>query len=69
MAFLFFPGKHGKKDGSGFAEDNSMKGGEVSGSQMGSVGGRRSKVSLREALEAARVSKEKAVVEDGRLLS
>jgi len=57
MAFPLFPGKHGSKDG-------SIKGGEVSGSQTGSVRGRRS-MSLREALEAARFSR--AVVEDGRL--
>jgi len=57
MAFPPFPGKHGSKDG-------SIKGGEVSGSQTGSVRGRRS-MSLREALEAARFSR--AVVEDGRL--
>ena len=68
MAFPLFPGKHGNKEGSDFAEDDSMKSGQVSGSQMGSVGGRRSTVSLREALEAARGSKEGAVVKkNGRL--
>ena len=64
MAFPPFPGKHGNKDGSNFAEGDSIKGGEVSGSQTGSVRGRRS-MSLREALETARFSKEEAVVEDG----